>query len=260
MKFILIEALLRQRKLMLAFSHAGMVVVFALSCHAPQALSEIRFKDYPVGKSEGVDSVYIKMLSPYSDSLSKSMNEVLCSNERELFKDQPNNDLGNFMADAYLWAAREILKQPADMAFMNHGGVRINRLGKGVITRTNAYEMMPFDNQLVNVEVRGTVLRQFVDRLAVEGGGGGVAGINYRIVDKKAIDIRVGGQPLDDNRVYHMVNSDYVVEGGGGFKGFQSLPQLREGYLLRDAIIDYCRMHNNKGMSVQVGTEKRISQ
>jgi 2',3'-cyclic-nucleotide 2'-phosphodiesterase (5'-nucleotidase family) len=163
------------------------------------------------------------------------------------------------MADAYLWAAREKFDPLADMAFMNHGGVRVNRLGKGLVTRTHVYEMMPFDNQLIIVLVPGAVLRQFVDQLAAEGGGGGVAGISYRLNGKRAIDILVNHVPLDDKKTYRMVNSDYVVDGGGGFKGFQNLEQHREGYLLRDAIIDYCRMHEKSGKRLMVGPEKRIT-
>lgn len=248
------------------FQHSIYVlgVIFFLigigACHSTRQLSGLSFKDYSVTKKAGVDSSYVRMIAPYSDSLGKSMNEVLCNNERELIKDMPNSDLGNFLADAYLWAARKKLDAEVDMAFMNHGGVRVNRIGAGPVTRTHIYEVMPFDNQLVIVEVPGSVLREFVDRLAAEGGGGGVAGITYRIGDKKAVDVRVGRHPLNDSTIYRMANSDYVVDGGGGFKGFQQLPQRRDGYLMRDAIMEYCMMHQQSGKGVGVEMEKRIVQ
>jgi 2',3'-cyclic-nucleotide 2'-phosphodiesterase (5'-nucleotidase family) len=112
--------------------------------------------------------------------------------------------LGNFLADAYLWAARALFDAKADIAFMNHGGVRINRMAEGPITRGMVYEVMPFDNQLVIVPVKGAVLQQYIDRLAAEGGGGGVSGLSYRIAGKQAVEVMIQGKPLDPDGQFRL--------------------------------------------------------
>jgi hypothetical protein len=71
-----------------------------------------------------------------------------------------------------------------------------------------------------------------------------------KIKDKKAVDVLIGGKILDAGKVYFMVNSDYAVDGGGGFSGLRKLPQQRTQYLQRDAILDYC--------TIQLSTEKKI--
>ena len=186
------------------------------------------------------------------------MKEFLVDNEADLVKETPNSTLGNFLADAYLWAAKNYIDAKAEVAFMNHGGVRINRLVKGQVTRGQIYEVMPFDNMLVLVEVKGSVLKNYLDRIAQEGGGGGVAGVNMKIQGNKAEVILINGQPLDLDRTYIMVNSDYQVDGGGGFTAFKKLPQNRSTYLQRDAIIAYCKWLAKEGKKVIAEPKIRI--
>ncbi len=234
--------------------------VFLSACHLSQSPTGIGYKGYAVGQSKKADAGYLSMLKPYTDSVDKTMNEVLAESATELLKEVPNSTLGNFLADAYLWAAREKFDKRADVAFMNHGGVRINRIRAGKIDRRIIYEVMPFDNTLVIVEVNGALLQKTLDRIAEDGGGGGVAGLSMRIKDKKAVDVMIGGIPLDPQKTYFMVNSDYAVDGGGGFNAFKTLPQQRTGYFQRDAIIEYCRASGKAGIKQFGEPKNRIIQ
>lgn len=234
-------------------------LLFFISCHSPKALSTIGYKGYIVAKDAPRDSNYISMLRGYKDSVDKTMDEVLVENKEELLKELPNSNLGNFLADAYLWAASKYANKPIDIAFMNHGGIRVNRIAAGELTRRHVFEVMPFDNALVLVEVKGMVLKSYLDHLAADGGGGGVSGLTYHIQDKKAVHILINGKPLDENKQYWMANSDYAVDGGGGFNGFKQMEQNRTNYLQRDAILDYCKMHQEKGKPLVVEHPKRIT-
>jgi 2',3'-cyclic-nucleotide 2'-phosphodiesterase (5'-nucleotidase family) len=230
-----------------------------LGCSTGTQLTGVRYQGYPVNPARAADTALLRLVQPYRDSVGKTMDQVLVTNQQELLKELPNSPLGNFLADAYLWAARTMFDAKADIAFMNHGGVRINRMAAGPITRGMVYEVMPFDNQLVIVPVKGEVLRQYIDRLAAEGGGGGVAGLSYRITGKQAVDVMIQGKPLDLGATYMMVNSDYAVDGGGGFRAFKDLKQQRTGYLQRDAIIAYCQWHAKEGKPISTATNTRIS-
>lgn len=230
-----------------------------ISCHSPKSLSTIGYKDYVVAKDAPRDSSYISMLRGYKDSVDKTMDEVLVQNKEELIKELPNSNLGNFLADAYLWAASKYANKPIDIAFMNHGGIRVNRIAAGDLTRRHVFEVMPFDNAIVLVEVKGDVVKSYLDHLAADGGGGGVSGLTYHIQDKKAVNIFINGKPLDENKQYWMVNSDYAVDGGGGFNGFKQMEQNRTNYLQREAILDYCKMHQVMGKPLVVELPKRIT-
>ena len=216
-------------------------------------------RGYSVQSASGIDSVIYKMVGPYRENVDKTMNEVLAENEADLLKEIPDSRLGNFLADAYLWAARQKMDKDAEIAFMNHGGVRINRIGKGAVARRTIYEVMPFDNLLVVAEVSGVLLQQYLDKIAADGGGGGVAGIRFAISEKKAVDVLVNGKPLDLNRTYKMVNSDYTLDSGSGIPAFKTLKQVRSGYLMRDAIIQYCQYLQQSGKKISVEPQMRIS-
>jgi hypothetical protein len=56
-----------------------------------------------------------------------------------------------------------------------------------------------------------------------------------------------------------MVNSDYTVDGGGGFQEFKKLKQQRTQYFLRDAILDYCVGQTALGKMIQSETQVRIT-
>lgn len=246
-------------KFMKRFFFLAFLVVVLGACHSSQVVTGIGFKDYAVTKALKSDSSVLRMLKSYRDSVDTNMDEVLAISQDELLKELPNSTLGNFLADAYLWAAAKHTQQTIDVAFMNHGGVRVNRIAAGKVTRRNIFEVMPFDNALVIIEVKGSLLKTYLDFLAADGGGGGVAGVTYQIQDKKAVNVFVGGLPLDPNKSYIMANSDYAVDGGGGFNAFKTLQQNRTNYLQRDAILDYCKMHKEAGMQVVVKQPKRIT-
>jgi len=246
-------------KFMKRFFFFAFLVIAIGGCHSSQVVTGIGFKDYAVTKALKSDSTVLSMLKSYRDSVDTNMDEVLAISKDELLKDLPNSTLGNFLADAYLWAAAMHTKQSVEVAFMNHGGIRVNRIAAGKVTRRNIFEVMPFDNALVVIEIKGSLLKSYLDFLAASGGGGGVAGLSYQIQDKKAVNILVGGLLLDPNKSYTMANSDYAVDGGGGFNAFKKLQQNRTNYLQRDAILDYCKMHKDAGKQVVVEQPKRIT-
>lgn len=234
-------------------------VLFFTACRLPHSITAIGYSGYPVGKeSRVIDSSFLTMLRPYADSVNSTMNQEIAAVELELQKELPNSPLGNFLADAYRWAAKEQLGRAADVAFMNHGGVRINRLSSGPLTVGKIHEVMPFDNLMVVMDVSGKLLQNYLDNIAASGGGGGVAGLSMRIANKKAVDVQIGDHPLDPAKTYTMVNSDYLVDGGGGFTAFKNLPQQRNGLLLRDAIIAYCRSMTAAGKKINAQPLIRI--
>lgn len=235
------------------------LIIGFVACNSSQVVTGIEFKDYAVNNEFNSDSNFLSMLKVYRDSVDKNMDEVFAYSKDELLKELPNSNLGNFLADAYLWAATNYTKRTIDVAFMNHGGIRVNRIPAANITRRNIFEVMPFDNTLVIINLKGSLLKSYLDFLAADGGGGGVAGLTYQIKDKKATNILINGYPLDPDKVYSMANSDYAVDGGGGFTAFKSLEQNRTNYLQRDAILDYCKMHKNAGKQLVVEQPIRIS-
>jgi hypothetical protein len=66
----------------------------------------------------------------------------------------------------------------------------------------------------------------------------------------------VAGKPLDLNADYTIVHSDYVVMNSNLLK---NINRAANGYLLRDAIIDYVKFINGQGNKITVSDIDRIS-
>jgi hypothetical protein len=54
----------------------------------------------------------------------------------------------------------------------------------------------------------------------------------------------VGGKPIDPNNLYNS-NSDFVANGGSD-AFVKAIPQITNGYLMRDAIFDYIKLLKTK--------------
>lgn len=170
----------------------------------------------------------------------------------------PESELGNFLADAYLHMAKEKFNTDVDAAVMNNGGIRINQLPKGDVTRGRIFEIMPFDNLLVLQKLKGTVIQEFLDLTAADGGWP-VAGITMQIKNGKAVNVIINGKPLNSEKVYTIANSDFVANGGGDADMLKDIPQLSNGYLMRDAIFDYIKYLKGIGKNINAKIENRVT-
>jgi 2',3'-cyclic-nucleotide 2'-phosphodiesterase (5'-nucleotidase family) len=65
----------------------------------------------------------------------------------------------------------------------------------------------------------------------------------------------INGEPLDVNKEYKIAVGDYTANGGDDAAMLKGLPQINNGYLLRDALIDYVK--TNKTINVQL--QKRVT-
>ena len=87
------------------------------------------------------------VMKPYSDSVNKSMNDILGIADITLEKKSPEGTLGNFMVDAFYTMAREKHNMAVDVAFINYGGIRLTQLPAGNVTRGKIFEMMLLFNE-----------------------------------------------------------------------------------------------------------------
>lgn len=234
-----------------------LLVVF-LSCKTAYNPASAEYASYPVSSKLPADAAVQAVMQPYRDSVHKSMNVVIGKVDKTLERDQPEGTLGNFMADAMLYGAKKQFGVTADAAFVNHGGIRINQLAAGEVTRGKIFELMPFDNLVVVQQIKGNVLQQFLDLIA-DDKGWPVAGLQFGIKGGKAVNIKIAGANIDPNKTYTIVNSDYIANGGSGAAMLKAIPQQNKGYLMRDAIFDYIAYLKSQGKNITANIENRVT-
>lgn len=146
---------------------------------------------------------------------------------------EPNGDswLGNLIADSQLIYARK--QGPADVAFMNPGGIRADLAvepGKPT-TMSDLLAIQPFGNDIVALTLTGQQLWDILQRQLPKGdaaprmlqpsstlryhwrmGADGVAQLGEILID---------GQPLNRTRDYRVIVNNFLSEGGDTLTGFK---------------------------------------
>ena len=180
----------------------------------------------------------IARYSRLSDSLAARNVTTLASSLRKDGSGQ--YPLGNLIADAQ----RSVTG--ADIAIMNNGGIRGPGLAAGPVSYAQLFELQPFANNIVTVQVPGSVVLQALEHAVSERSPGAhVAGITARYdpsrpSGSRIVDARLaGGQRLSPARQYTVTLNDFMVTGGSGFTMFGGARVRRTGKTDLEVLIEY---------------------
>jgi len=217
--------------------------------------AEVQYRNYTVSNQKQ-DTAFLMLISSYKDSVNKTMQQVIGFSTEVISKSNSNPSLGNFFTDAMKQVGEKYFQRKIDAAIMNYGGIR-SYIPKGEITLGKVYELMPFDNLLVLQEIKGSVLKVFLDHIA-NSGGWPMSGISLQLKSRKAENIMIGGEPLDINKVYIVSQSGYVANGGENSDMLKGLPQIKIGLLIRNALIEYIGAFTANGKPVTSSPEKKM--
>ena len=194
-------------------------------------------------------SLLDSLLLPYQGFLLDSMAQPIAQVQEDLLKADANGKLGILMSKAMINRAENLLDQKVDCAFMNLGGIRVPVLKAGPLALGRVYELMPFDNYLVVLEIPGDSLQKVLDVIALKGGWPAY-GISYKIDDEGARDVKIDGMPIDSKQLYKVALSDYIANGGDKMTILKQFEQKNTGLGLRDAFIEYFIMIHQSGQAI----------
>ena len=143
---------------------------------------------------------------------------------------------GNLIADAFR------AHFDADCAFQNRGGIRCD-LPRGPVTRRDLFELLPFGNHPVLLELEGVHLEATL-RQAVEGTahtGLEVSGLTLDVAsgdEPKLLGVLVGGEPLDPARVYRVVTNNFIAEGGDNYQMLSEAKSVTHDQILLRTLLE----------------------
>ena len=199
------------------------------------------------------------IIKPYRDELSEEMNHVIGVMPEELKKEKPNSNMGNWFSDILQDIAAENYNKPIAFAIQNYGGLRVPSVAKGPLTRGKIFELMPFDNKLVILELTGAQVNKLVNLIARSRGWPISRGLSLTITnDFSATDVKIDGQLIDETKSYPIALPDYVANGGGGGEFLKDIPQHDTGYYIREGVIEYLERLQGEGKSITVDNTQRI--
>lgn len=194
------------------------------------------------------DSPVSATLAKYNKALEEKMAVVVGATpvalvgERSEVRTRTTN-LSNLVTDAM----REFTG--ADIVITNGGGIRAS-IAAGNITMGDIYNVLPFDNTLVVLELSGEAILNSLEhglRLYPEQNGGfsQVAGLTVKFdpsrpAGSRVLEVMVGDEPLDLARNYAVATNDFMAAGGDGYEWFIGARVLfHSGDWLRDVLAAY---------------------
>jgi 2',3'-cyclic-nucleotide 2'-phosphodiesterase (5'-nucleotidase family) len=198
------------------------------------------------------------IIGPYKNQLDLLMKKFLVLSEGEFTKDGDENALGNFICDAMRWAHDSIRNKtsPEMIVLMNRGGMRAS-ISKGNISVNHIFELMPFDNELELCEISGKDLNTIISAIIDKKHSFSGLKITSNSNSVEATDAQ--GNPVENNKTYYLLTSDYLVNGGDNFTfGKTKIKSEKLNVLLRNAIINYCMHLHHSGNKAIPYTDGRL--
>lgn len=232
-----------------------------VSCHSSYELTRVD------GSMITVDSVWdahpdegaAALLAPYKAKIDSIMFTVVGTSEMTMEKGLPESLLSNLVADVLRESATQVLGKPADMALVNMGGLR-NILSEGEITCENIYEILPFENSLCVLTVKGSTLRELFVAIAAKRGDG-VGGVQLNITaDRKLVSGTIGGKPIEDEKLYTVATIDYLADGNDGMTPLVQAVKREcpPGATLRGLFMNYVERQTAAGKKITSRLDGRV--
>ena len=190
-----------------------------------------------------LDSEAVKALAPAPDvnvkkaldaidrRNAKAFNAVVAHSDRRMSSAmvivrRQESGLGDISADAFRW------KTGADIAVMNGGGLRAD-LPAGDVRRIDVMSIFPFNNTVQVAEIKGRTVREMLEHSvsaypAAFEGFLSVSGMTYSFnpakpVGQRVSEIRIGNEPLVDDKTYTLATMDFLLNGGDGYAMLKNL-------------------------------------
>lgn len=152
----------------------------------------------------------------------------------------------------------------ADIAMQNTGGLRAD-LPEGLVTKGSIFEIMPFENTIVTMDLTGAQVRR-----AIEEGLRGervtqLSGLKYEFAFdrpdfQRLVSItRADGTPLDDTKTYKVAVNNFMAEGGDDYAALkQGKNTVDTSINVRDALERFVREKCKDGKPLEYRIEGRI--
>ena len=221
-----------------------------------------------VDSSISDDPAVEKILGPYSGKV-RALDVVVGRLDTTLKKEGAGGgSLGNFVTDGMRAQAQAKLGKPVTLSIMNSGGLRKNEIAPGELRAADIFELLPFENALIVLEVNGAQLAKLLQVVTRDAQSG--ARIHFKWNDQnraefisgKLVDENGKEQEIEPQKTYTIVTIDYLVKlGSGSYALLQEAKTTTPlNITLRESIINYVKTETAAGRSIQARVDNRFVQ
>ena len=236
----------------------GGIFSVLMSCHPNMNLVDVKTQENIVIGQEIEDKKeFVKLIAPYKEKLDDRMNQKISHTMVELNRMGDNSNLGALLSDYLLeganeWAVKNKMPK-VDAAILNIGGIR-NNISEGDILVRNIFEVMPFENEMVIVKMKGEDIQGIFDYYERYQKNNPVAQLNIIVKDGKLVEGLINGERPQIGKTYYIATSDYLAMGGDSMYFFEKGETIKTDVILRNLFLEYFR----KNPEVKVKNDVRL--
>ena len=218
------------------------------SCSKNYNVTKIEGKQINISDKAASNQDIENYIAPFRKNIEKDLDSVLAYAPETLDKSKGEwqTTIGDFLANLTLQKANVVFlkreKKNIDICLLNDGGIRAI-LPKGNVTTRTAFEIMPFENTAIVIALKGEQIEEIANHIVTVKKPHPIAGLTFTIdKDNKVKNIKVKNEVLQLNRIYYVVTSDYLSNGGDNMDFFKKGVQSFDlNYKLRNVLIDYLK-------------------
>lgn len=202
------------------------------------------------------DAEVTSIIEPFAVKAEASLKDVVLKTTDEfIFGNKLSRKIETALGDLVADAQVEYLRGhniDVDFGFTNGGNIRA-ALPKGDVTRENIMTVLPFENYVYVVTLKGSDVIELFDFIgSINQGAGGFAQMSKEIrytltydadgANGKISDLTFNGAPIDANRTYRIAVNDYLAGGGDGYTTLtKSVDTFNTSMLMSDVVIEFAQ-------------------
>lgn len=171
----------------------------------------------------------------------------------------PESALSDWFIDIIMARTEELMGKKVDVGIGNFGGIRID-MPQGDIILDDMLSMFPFKNQLVYVEHKGKEIRKVLEKMA-EGHFEVLGGVRVVAEDGKLVSAEIGGEPIDDEKVYGVATISFLLTGGDGLTLADNALSVTvfENEDIIDAVLAHVNKETAAGRPIEYKMDGRVT-
>lgn len=170
----------------------------------------------------------------------------------------PESALSDWFVDIIMAKTEKLAGKKVDIGVVNFGGIRID-MPQGDIILDDMLSMFPFKNQLVYVEHTGKQIRTILEKMAADRFQV-LGGVRVVAEGGKLLSAEIGGEPIDDDKVYGLATITFLLEGGDGLTLAENALSVTafEDEDIIDAVLEFVYAETAAGRPIEYKTDGRV--
>ncbi|MEL6560946.1 MAG: 5'-nucleotidase [Bacteroidota bacterium] len=230
------------------------LILVLFSCSNPKD-HEIAYTWSPVKINTEIQSSaeIDSLVEPYREKLDSIMDEEIGYAMHDLTTDgKYESTLGTYVTKLLLTQSVAEFNTRIDVSVMNHHGGLRAPINQGPITLGEVFAVMPFENEMRLLEISGEQLKEVIEYIG-KAERSMIWPVSFEVSKSEIENIRVAGKAIQPEKAYVLAISDYLANGGGGFKMLPSLKRIAiKPVKVRDMIVNDIRQQTANGDSIRI--------